>query len=210
MLKSLGETGGRYKGTWTVIGTENGKTKLVSTSPVTSYTLGYEDQNATGADNLEKSIWSYKNAENTLNTAAKEATGISSARSVNIGDIESLAGIQDSDKGTGYLNEHKYNYTNSKDKVFVTENGETIKIDSSEKEVTLKHTQYVISLTADEIGTLASGYYWLASSCVGLDSSSAYFRVHYVSRGNINTEMLFAADGNTYYGSYGVRAVVSI
>ena len=71
VLQALGATGGTYKGTWTVIERDaSGKpTKLVSTSDVTSCTLGEYN-------NLEKSISDYKNAVSILNTSAQQATGI--------------------------------------------------------------------------------------------------------------------------------------
>ena len=40
-----------------------------------------------GASELEIAIWSYKNVVNTLNTVAKETTGIASARSITVDDI---------------------------------------------------------------------------------------------------------------------------
>ena len=207
VLQALGATGGTYKGTWTVIERDaSGKpTKLVSTSDVTSCTLGEDD-------NLDKSISDYKNAVSTLNTSAQQATGITSARSITVEDIETLAGIQDSDKGDNYNQPYTYNYTNHKDQVFVNESGATVKIDSEGKEVTLKNTYYYKELSSDDIGTLASGYYWLASPCVSCNSDRAAFGVRYVDYGYIYCNYLFNSDGRAYgnCGSFGVRAVVSV
>ncbi|MBQ3145444.1 MAG: hypothetical protein IJB90_02565, partial [Clostridia bacterium] len=205
VLKMSGGTGGTYTGTWTVLESDadGNPTKLVSTSNVTRCTLGEDD-------NLEKCIADYKDAVNILNTSAQQATGIANARSINVEDIETLAGIEDSDKGDIYNQEYTYNYTNHKDQVFVNESGATVKLDAEGKEVTLKYTYYSKKLSSDDIGILASGYYWLASPCVYCDSNYAYFNVRFMNSGDINNDRLFNSYGNAYDDSYGVRAVVSI
>ncbi|MGN1271092.1 MAG: hypothetical protein ACI4UX_03855 [Clostridia bacterium] len=205
VLQALGETGGEYKGTWTVIERDasGNPTKLVSTSEVAYCELG-EDSN------LEKSISDYKNAVSILNTAAETATGITGARSITIEDIETLAGIEDSDKGDNYNQTYTYNYTNHKDQVFVNESGDTVKLDTEGEEVSLKHTYYSKTLSSDEIGTLASGYYWLASPCVDCYSDNASFRVRCMGYGGIYYGILFYSNGNAYDRGSGVRAVVSV
>jgi hypothetical protein len=205
VLQVLGATGGTYKGTWTVLERDaSGKpTKLVSTSDVVYCELGEDN-------NLEKSISDYKNAVSILNTSAQQATGITSARSINVEDIETLAGIEDSDKGDNYNQPYTYNYTNHKDQTFVNESGATVKLDAEGKEVTLKHTYYYKQLSSDDIGTLASGEYWLASPCVDCNSSDAYFYVRSMDDGNISSRILFYSGGYTNDNSRGVRAVVSV
>ena len=222
VLNKLGiaESTGTYNGTWTVIGVEGNNLKLVSTDNVTSYRLGTEDPKAievipiegteaTEQEKLERAIWSYKNAVNSLNTAAQEATGITTARSINIEDIETLAGIEDSDKGTEYNHPYTYNYTDHKDQIFVTEKGETVKIDSPEKEVKLHNTVYVE--TNVEIGKLASGRYWLASSCIECYSIFADFRVRHMNYGSIISVPLFSSNVRSLNDRiFGVRAVVEV
>ena len=224
VLEALGETGGIYNGTWTKIGTdENGNAKLVSTSAVSNYTLGHDDPRAieaisivgtepTSEEKLERSIWSYKNVVNSLNAVVKEKTGISLARSINIEDIEALAGMEDSDKGDNYNQPYTYNYTTSKDQVFVDESGNTVKIDSEEKEVTLKNTYYLKELSSDDIGVLANEEYWLASPCVYCYSNYAKFYVHYMTGGEDDgTNYLFDSGGSIDGDNdCGVRAVVSV
>ena len=101
VLDATGGVKSSYEGTWTVIGAENGKLKLVSTTDVaTGVKLGTEDQklpekleeifNKEGEDNfdLEKALWSYQHAIENLDSYAKTETGIESARSINIEDLE--------------------------------------------------------------------------------------------------------------------------
>lgn len=127
VLKELGITNytGEYKGTWTVIGREDGKTKLVSTRDVAEYTLGYEDPRAinaipikgttpTDTEKFERAIWSYKNAVNTLHTVAKETTGIPSANSITIEDIYDIIGEENVNKGDEYGREYNYYYEDGK------------------------------------------------------------------------------------------------
>ena len=140
--ENLGATGGKYLGTWTVIGVEGDKLKLVSTENVISYvTLGKDDPNVykkdtegnvttelkdeivdlNGDENLEfeKAVWSYANAVNTLNEEAKKATGIASAESITIEDIYDIIGEENVDKdSTGsYGDVYNYYFDTSKSKV---------------------------------------------------------------------------------------------
>ena len=132
VLKLLGITNntGKYRGTWKKIGTENGKIKLVSTSLVTQYTLGFEDPKAieavsivgtepTEEEKLQRGIWSYKNVVSTLNTVAQEATGIAVARSIKIEDIYGIVGEENiykdpETRGYGKMSNYYYNAEESK------------------------------------------------------------------------------------------------
>jgi len=239
VLEALGITNytGTYNGTWTVIESDasGNPTKLVSTSAVTNYTLGEEN-------NLEKSISDYKTAESALNTAAQEATGISSAESIAIEDIYGIIGndfIGSGNSDYGRVYNYYYNTEESKvyskyqtgtdengeiiwsdpyntgysSQTFVDEDGNTVVVDSGNDNVTLTDTYYYYDLTEDqkaEIGTLASGYYWLASPCVNCYSYYAYFYVRYMGNGNISIIDLFNSCGYAYAYSLGVRAVVSV
>lgn len=168
--KKLGGTGGTYKGTWTVIGVEEDKLKLVSTKTVGSVILGCNDPGAIAAitvanedsitdeEKAERSIWSYKNAITTLNTNAQEETGIASARSMALEDIYGIIGEDGVTKkawgGGTYGEECTFNYSNAKDRIFIDENGETIKIDTAEKEVTLKNTYFEYKFTTEQINKI--------------------------------------------------------
>lgn len=72
--------------------------------------------------------------------------------------------------GSIYGGEYTYNYSNAKDKILIDENGETVKIDTAEKEVTLKNTFFQYMLTTEQknkIGScLSRESYWLASCLV--------------------------------------------
>ena len=238
VLKALGITNytGTYNGTWTVIERDASgtPTKLVSTSDVAYCELGE-------TNNLENSISDYKNAVSILNTAAETATGITGARSITIEDIYSIIGEENVNKGTsGTKYNYYYNTEGSKvyskyqtgtddngeiiwsdpvntdysSQTFVNDNGSTVVVGPENYNVTLTHTHYNYDLTDDqkaEIGTLASGYYWLASPCVYCDSNSAYFRVRSMGIGSISSDDLFSSYGNAYdSGGGGVRAVVSV
>ena len=231
MLQVLGKTGGTYKGTWTVIERDasGNPTKLVSTSDVTSCTLGEYN-------NLEKSISDYKNAVSTLNTAAQTATGIDGARSIEIEDIYGIIGEGNVNKGQEYGRVYNYYYNADEQKVyskqqkedgswydpyntgyssltFVDDNGNTVVVDSTGDEVTLTNTYIYYNLTEDQksqLGTLASGYYWLASPCVNCYSGNASFNVRCMYDGCVYSDDLFYSYGNAYRSSRGVRAVVSV
>ena len=240
VLEALGATGGTYTGTWTVIGVENGKLKLVSTTNVGSCTLGKEDPNAVGNTSFEKAMWSYQNAVTSLNNVAIEATGISGARSITLEDIEKLVSI---DKGSSYGDEYQYYYDNSVSKVcskkkigigdngeeqwgsanttpyatqtFVDSEGRTVTIDANNPDASVRLSYDCFSYTLTDaqksaIGSLATGYYWLASPCVVCFPNDARFRVRYVDGGGISSDYLFYSYGSASFISNGVRAVVSI
>ena len=109
---------GAYVGNWVVLGVENGKLKLISETNVDTKTLGVQDPAISGDTDLDKAVNSYKNALSALDRISKEATGIDYARSVNVEDINSLAGIKnDVDKKAlvkQYGNRYKYYYSNGK------------------------------------------------------------------------------------------------
>ena len=248
VLTTLGITNntGTYKGTWTKIGTdENGNAKLASTSAVANCTLGYRDINAieavtiegtepTEAEKLERSIWSYKNALNTLNTTAQEATGIINARSIKIEDIYDIIGEENINKGTEYGKVYKYYYntetgtvfskyktgdntwsepynTNNSREIFVNDNGETVVIESEGDEVIFTDSFYTFD-SEDELKSkiepLASGTYWLASYCVY--GSAGFFHMRMMECGYMTYQEIFDSSGYGYSTSRGVHAVVSV
>ena len=213
---------GTYSGTWSVLGlTNDNKLKLVSTENVGNCTLGYKDEVANSAktakeykamtysEKMERGLASYQRAITTLNEAAQTATGITSAESIDLQDIEDLLeakGADPIDKGTNYGKE--YTYTNG---TFVV-NGERV-VASSSNNVTLTHNYFSNSLTADQktaIGSLATGSYWLSSPCVDCYGSHARFDVRLMNSGYLHAYSLFASDGNGAATVCGVRAVVSI
>ena len=217
--KALGIEDIKYEGEWEVIGVEDDKIKLVSASNVTNtaYYLGYDDSEAKEAvadeDNLKRAIYSYTHVVDTLNKVARESTGIKGARSVTIEDIYGIIGEETVDKGSNYGTEYTYKYKKSKGQTFVDEKGKIEKIDSAEKEVKLKNTNFSYNLDEnqkDKIGSLISGAFWLASPSVGCYSDQAYFYVRSMGSGFIGFTSLFSSGGDARGSSQWVRAVVYI
>ena len=235
--KKLGGTGGTYKGTWTVIGVEEDKLKLVSTDSVETARLGCMDPGAiakitvanedsiTAEKKAERSIWSYINAITTLNTKAQEGTGIASARSIALEDIYEIIGENGVTKeafvGT-YGQEYTFNSSNAKDKIFIADNGETVKIDTDEKEVKLENTYFEYNLTTEQknvIGSfLSESIYWLASCgvicAIPSNPGDAVYHVLQMNNGEICGYQQFCGIYNTWGSQYemtygiSVRAVV--
>ena len=190
VLKLTGGTQSSYTGTWTVLGMKDGKLKLVSTDNVQEdVCLGRNDPKAIEAlpngTDLERGIWSYKNAVNTLNTVAQTATGITSAESIKIEDIYDIVGEENIDKGTEYYGKvynYYYDTTNSKvyskykigtdgngnitwstgtdtgytSKTFVNDVGEKVVVDSAGDEVILTHTNFQYDFTNEQKEKLGS------------------------------------------------------
>ena len=113
VLAATGGTQSTYAGTWSILGVENGNLKLVSTrNVVKNVKIGHEDLGATKVEEifdekgketnleLEKAIWSFQHIVDTLNEYAKTATGIPSARSIKIEDLEAkeVLNITDEEK----------------------------------------------------------------------------------------------------------------
>ena len=147
VLLATGGTQSNYTDTWTVIGVENGKLKLISTTNVKdNIYLGYNDENVYYKDsngiirlreeivevfnkkdtsnlNVEKAIWSYQHVEESLNNYAKESTGILSARSVTLKDLEAKELLNmTNEKRLGftelYGSQYHYFYDNDKEQLF--------------------------------------------------------------------------------------------
>ena len=140
VLEKLGIEESEYTGTygsktgetWTVIGVEGDKIKLVSTQDVaSSVKLGKTDDNAYEKDEngnvtttikseiqdynsdgevgeYDIAVWSYANAVKKLNEKAKIATGIESARSIKVEDIYDIIGEENVTKGTSYGKMYNY------------------------------------------------------------------------------------------------------
>lgn len=221
--KKLGGTGGTYTGTWTVIGVEEDKLKLVSTETVGIVILGYEDPGAiasitvanedsiTAEEKLERSIWSYKNAITTLNTKAQETTGIVSAKSIALEDIYEIIGEENVDKGGDYGIEYTYDNSKTWNKIFVDDNGKMIKMDTVEEEVKLKNTGFVYELTLEQknaIGSLSNKRYYLASICHSCDMDNAQWGVHEIMNGIIFYSNLFNSSGSGFSMERDALAVV--
>ena len=213
VLKKLGITNytGTYEGTWVKIGTEDGKTKLLSTRKVADYNLGAGDPKATGADDLAKSIWSYQNAVKTLNEVAQKETGIPTARSINMADLKGLTTIEEVEPV-----EKTYNYENHANQIFVDKDGNIVKIMSEKDEVSLEANMYTGKITADEEGILSTidRYTWIADTYVKNYDSYATFYVQTLGSmmylGDAPS-LLFQSNGFAPNNSVSaVRAVVSI
>ena len=265
--EKLGATGGTYKGTWTVIGVEGDKLKLVSTTNVnnSNVALGKTDQNVYKKDaegnittelkdeiedlngdedlEFEKAVWSYANAVNTLNEEAKKATGITSAESITIEDIYDIIGEENVDKNSSgsYGDVYNYYFDTDKSKVcskkstgtdengeeqwgsanttlyatqtFVDSEGRTVTIDANNPDASVRLSYDYFSYTLTDaqksaIGSLATGYYWLASPCVYCTPNYADFRVRFMSSGNISSDSsLFCSYG--YAGNGSMRSPCS-
>ena len=241
VLEKLGitESTGTYKGTWTVIGMEGDKLKLVSTSNVSKYSLGYADPKAIGINDSEKAIWSYMNAETTLDTVTQDITGIESARSINLDDLYGIIGEENIDKGPlyGQIWNYYYNTENSKvyvrfkngiddnwsdaiyntydsSQTFVNNKNQTVVIDSKGEEITLTYSGYRYNLDDEEktkLGILATDAYWLASPTVMCDGQSATFGMFRMNNGTIFGGAVFSSNSaKCNAGEPNVYAIVSI
>ena len=242
VLTALGieNSTGTYTGNWEVIGNSNGKLKLVSVRNVgPTVTLGFKDEVAnsaktpeeysamTNADKMERGLASYQRAVQTLNEAAQTATGITSAESIDLQDIEDLLetkGADPIDKGTDYGKIYNYYYDVAAGKVkskystdggatwsspyttpytsetFVNSNGEKIVVDSEGDEITLTCNYIRYDLTADQktaIGSLATGTYWLSSPCIRCEKTDPNFRINLLDDGGLFSDFLFAASSIT-------------
>ena len=133
VLAATGGTKNTYIKPWAIIGVENGRLKLVSTGSVRWVELGKNDESVYKKDErgnpttelkdefknkikdiynqdgetanleLEIAMWSYNHLEETLDDAAKTWTGIPSARSINIKDLEAIFDIkEDANNGRIY------------------------------------------------------------------------------------------------------------
>ena len=94
--------------------------------------------------------------------------------------------------------------------------GEIIQIHSGNSAASVELTYNFYNgytLTSEQqaaVGSLTTGYYWLASPCVYCHSTYANFLVRYVNSGEIYDRYLFNSKGAASDSSRGVRAVVSI
>ena len=69
-------------------------------------------------------------------------------------------------------------------------------------------SNYVDPMYHELFHTAATGTYWLSSRCVRAFSSSASFRVRFVTSGNVLAGDLFLSDGGEFSYTYRVRPVV--
>ena len=78
--------------------------------------------------------------------------------------------------------------------------------------VTRTYYSYNPSSNNSTVGSILGDSYWgwLASPCVTLHSSIAYFRVRGAGRGDVNADSLCASEGGSLTCSYGVRPLVSL
>ena len=115
----FGVTGGTYddNSTWTVVGIEGGKLKLISTTYVNEgVTLGWEDPRAIAelpnGTTRDRAIWSYLNLVDTLDFAAQDATAISSAKCITLEDMYDIIGnLEDWTTHEAELNNSYYDLT---------------------------------------------------------------------------------------------------
>ena len=169
MLAAAGGTKSSYDDKWQVIGVENGKLKLISQKEVSRILSGYNDSNANGSTAFEKAVDSYRKIIKTLNDSAKTNTGISTARSITLEDIEKIVSIP---KSTNYGK--KYTYT---DGTFIDEKEDKV-IASNENKVTVEYTfvSYTLSSSQKEkLGDLCLDEYWIATRSVWCNSDYARY-----------------------------------
>ena len=146
-------------------------------------------------------------------------------------DIESLK-IEELEEKSSRLTEIRDSYTNYGTKPYKYTSGRFYTLDdgltictarsaSSSNPISPTYTYYYASsptwnsITNSNFSSLTYGtllgttYSWLASPCVGLDSSNAYFRVRYANSSIVGANGLYDSDGHAS-SSYGVRPLVSL
>ena len=113
-------------------------------------------------------------------------------------------------------------HASSTAKFYTSDSGEIEKTDSDgftyrEPEagnpvyITQTYYSYTPSSKNSTVGSiLGSSYGWLASPCVYLHSSYAYFNVRNANGSRVYADSLYYSDGLTSSGSYGVRPLVSL
>ena len=244
VLKKLGitENTGTYTGTWTAIGIENNKIKLISTENVMEeLILGYGDTGKASSksleettfgeseEQLERAVWSYNNVKKTLNTAARRETGIKTARSVTIEDIEELLKIEDINKPDDYGKSYKYYYPEDENNIYSqykegnnwsegqnTNNEKFRSYDrwvTKEEPIELTYNWYMYKIKDEEIEKypfLKTRDFWTASTNVQCFSNEASFMVFIVNDTYVANCVLFSSDGHSRNQCEGVRAIVYI
>lgn len=154
--------------------------------------IGDRDANAIGTTDFDKAVDSWKRAVGSLNNLAKSNTGISTARSITVEDIEKLGTIS---KGPDYGK--RYTMTAG---TYVDEQGKKQKA-TRDNPVTIKHTWYETT-KLQQISNLKIGnsgsIIFLASSCVMYNYGNVFYKIRTIdSRGALDSETIFIANSET-------------
>ena len=203
---NIGDTVSFGEKTWIIMynDTQRG-VQMISQDVLSSVELGENDENATGATPLEKAIWSYNNAIDTLNDACGRVGivvgGDMTIRSVGTNPINSSDPKRNNNTlSTGYITtiptgnpgaysgvakEPDYEYETDFDRLVAM--GENVK----------------------------SNEYWLASRLVHIDESTIRFNLRSVRSGMSlpDEHAMFSVSTDEVYEngrSYGVRPVISL
>jgi len=175
--------------------------KLISVKNVCDVVLGYDDPNAIGSSNFEKAIDSWKKAVTTLNNAAKSCTGISTARSLSLEDVEKLAVIT---KSSEHGKEQTYSYG-----TFVDKQGNIINVTAQNK-ITIKNDYLIISKNDNKLKDCSC---WLTTPSVRTYwyNSNVDYGYYRMWGSNLSMSSIFnATDSRSYNDTEGVRAIVYI
>jgi len=199
-----------------------------------------EDESSPTKDEKRKRcIWSYLNVENTLDEAVQSATGISSAKSVSLDDIYDI--VEDNNSLKGYTYRYFFDqdsgyiwseYKTEDDDEWTRKNsawvshiyeargidkkGNEIIIDSNggEIEITNNHPSQGIKLSEEQkkqIASLATGSYWLKSSCCEPELQYFSYCVCRIYNGDIYHDRIFSSSVQLCYNpKRDVRAIVYI
>ena len=214
VLQKLGiETPGTYSGDWKIIGlTSSNKLKLMSMENVIDL-FDVHDYAPNTEDTLyEKERWCYLNAATIFNNGAIEATGIDSARSINLEDVYDVIGeIADEDKGEEYGKEY-------------TQTSGTYIVDGVSVEATEQNPVPIISndieyfLNKSQVSNLNLSQYkgfYINTYAQGVNdiSSNGWYGVYQIVYWGdallVRSEMIFS-NGPGYPETTGLRAIIEI
>lgn len=164
-------------------------------------TLGYNDTQATGTDNLEKSISSYNNAVKRINDYCKEQVTNPNTKKEDIRSVGSNPSNPYSENTTLYKSSNLASWAEGK------YNGVGKSTDKNYEEDLIRMSYHKVANINKE--------YWMASRVVHEHSNVVYFDVALVySDGAFSMDNLWRvfSSGNAYYSSpsYGVRPIVRL
>ena len=151
----------------------------------------------------------YKNAVTVLNKVGDvygHGKGATGGRSITVEDVNKLENYTPEDDTTT-----SYTYTSG---TFINDDG-TETVASAENPVTLRYTASTQSKSTNKAYSYSTTNFknkscWLASPCIGLDSSNCYFDVRFVGSGYVSGRDLFYSDRRGLASDYSVVPVVSL
>ena len=151
----------------------------------------------------------YKNAVTVLDKVGDvygHGKGATGGRSITVEDVNKLENYTPKDDTTT-----SHTYTSG---TFINDDG-TETVASAENPVTLRYTASTQSKSTNEAYSYSTtnfqnNSFWLASPCIGLDSSNCYFDVRFVGSGHVSGRDLFYSDRRGLASDYSVVPVVSL